>query len=299
MSTLPDRVKIVEVGPRDGLQNETQFVPTDVKIALIKKLGESGLAHIECGSFVSPKWVPQMGDAAQVWAGIRHLDLDASFLVPNDRGLDDALANGVRHVALFAAASETFSQKNTNVSISESLEKLTAVAQRARTQGVVLRGYVSCVLGCPYEGVVPLAQVVRVARALYAMGCTEISLGDTIGVGTPGQVPGLIDALTPHMPLEALAVHFHDTYGQALANILSALQKGVRIIDSSVAGLGGCPYAKGASGNVATEDVVYMLQGLHIETGVHLDQLVAAGNFVSHHLNRPTQSKVARAMGHA
>ena len=295
--SLPKRVKMVEVGPRDGLQNESAVVPVDVKVALIDGLGAAGLPVIEAGAFVSPKWVPQMADSAAVLAGIaRRANVAYPVLVPNLQGLEAARAAGARDVAVFGAASESFSRRNINCSIAESLDRFAAVADAARDAGMRVRGYVSCVLGCPYEGEVPLDVVTAVAGRLFDMGCAEISLGDTIGVGTPAKAQALIRAVQQRVPLAATAVHFHDTYGQALANILACLELGVAVVDSSVAGLGGCPYAAGASGNVASEDVLYMLNGLNIETGVDLPKLAAAGARISEHLGRPTASKVARAL---
>lgn len=293
---LPARVKMVEVGPRDGLQNEPQTLPLAVKIRLIDRLGAAGFPVIEAGSFVSPKWVPQMADTAEVLAGItRKPGVSYAVLTPNLEGFRRALAAGADEVAVFAAASETFSQKNTNGSIAEVLDRHAAVCAAGREHGIPVRGYVSCVLGCPYEGEIAPAAVAHVAGCLRELGCYEISLGDTIGVGTPGQVQDVIDVVAQVVPVNRLAVHFHDTYGQALANILAALQVGIAVVDSSVAGLGGCPYARGASGNVATEDVLYMLQGLHIETGIDLAATVAAGNEICEVLGRPSQSKVAQA----
>ena len=295
---LPKRVKIVEVGPRDGLQNEAEIVPTDVKIEFIDLLTRTGLPVIEATSFVSPKWVPQMADNAMVMAGIqRRVGVSYPVLTPNLKGLDAAVAAGAEEVVVFGAASEAFSQKNINCSINESLKRFEVLITSALQKNLKVRGYVSCVLGCPYEGEIDPDQVATVAERLYAMGCYEISLGDTIGVGTPGKVKTMIPVITEKVPIEHLAVHFHDTYGQALANILAALQCGVAVVDSSVAGLGGCPYAKGAAGNVATEDLLYMLNGLGLETGVDLDKLIAAGNFICSHLGRRNISKVALAKG--
>ena len=269
----PDRVEIVDVGPRDGLQAEPVMVPTADKIALIDRLSDAGLPAVEAGAFVSPKWVPQMADAAEVLAGIqRRPGTRYPVLVPNARGLEGALASGVEEIAIFGAASETFSQKNINCSIDESLERFRPVAEAALAAGMKVRGYISCVLGCPYEGDVAIESVVRVARELDAMACYEISLGDTIGVGTPTRARAMVEAVSGVVPVERLALHFHDTYGQALANILACLDAGVATLDTAVAGLGGCPYAPGASGNVATEDVVYMLDGMGIETGVDIDR---------------------------
>lgn len=296
--TLPKRVKMVEVGPRDGLQNEKKLVPAAVKIALIDRLSKSGLSAIEVASFVSPKWVPQMADNVEVLTGIaRKPGVNYPVLVPNLKGLEAALAANVKEIAVFASASELFSRNNINCSVVESIDRFAAVIARAKQQQVKVRGYVSCVLGCPYEGEVAPAAVVQVASRLLELGCYEVSLGDTIGVGTPGQAQDLIDAVAKVVPIEQLAVHFHDTYGQALANILAVLERGVSVVDSSVAGLGGCPYAAGAAGNVASEDLLYMLNGLGIETGVNLDELVAAGNYITQKLGCASGSKVASAMG--
>jgi len=295
--TLPASVRIVEVGPRDGLQNESRPVPLAVKVALVDALSEAGLPAVEAGSFVSPKWVPQMADSAAVMAAIRrHPGTDYPVLVPNLQGLEQALAVEAREIAVFAAASESFSRRNINCSIADSLDRFAPVVDKARAAGLRVRGYVSCVLGCPYEGDVAPAAVAEVAARLTAMGCYEISLGDTIGTGTPGKAQSLVDAVAVRVPVERLAAHFHDTYGQALANIFAVLEKGVAVVDASVAGLGGCPYARGASGNVATEDVVYMLNGLGIRTGIDLDRLAAAGAAICRALDRPSGSKVARAL---
>jgi hydroxymethylglutaryl-CoA lyase len=294
---LPQRVRIVEVGPRDGLQNEAAVVPTAVKVALIDKLAAAGLPAVESGSFVSPKWVPQMADTPEVLAAItRRPGVSYPVLVPNMKGLEGALAAGVAEIAVFGAASEAFSQKNINCSIAESLERFAPVVAAARAKGLTVRGYVSCVLGCPYQGAVDPQAVAQVAEKLFAMGCYEISLGDTIGTGTPGKAQDMVEAVAATVPRERLAAHFHDTYGQALANIYAVMEKGVAVVDSSVAGLGGCPYAKGASGNVATEDVLYMLDGLGIATGVAMDALLDAAEFICGHLGRPPASRVARAM---
>lgn len=293
---MPSRIRIVEVGPRDGLQNEAGVVSVDAKVALIEALADAGLTSIEAGSFVSPKWVPQMATTSDVLARLRpQPGVTYSVLVPNLQGLAAAKASGVKEIAVFAAASETFSSQNINCSIAESLERLAAVADAALARGMRVRGYVSCVLGCPFEGEVPLNMVADVARALTAMGCYEVSLGDTIGVGTPSRARNMVDHVARDVPVERLALHFHDTYGQALANILSCLATGLSVVDSAVAGLGGCPYAPGATGNVATEDVVYMLDGMGIDTGVDLGRLCAAGDVISAELGRPSGSRVARA----
>ncbi|KAM9355408.1 hydroxymethylglutaryl-CoA lyase, mitochondrial [Pholidichthys leucotaenia] len=293
---LPQKVKIVEVGPRDGLQNEKVIVPTEAKIHLINMLSESGLPVIEATSFVSPKWVPQMADQVEVMKGIsKKPGVSYPVLTPNLQGFQAAVKAGASEVAIFGAASELFSKKNINCSVDESLQRFDEVMKAAKEASVPVRGYVSCVVGCPYEGKVAPAKVAHVAKRLYSMGCYEISLGDTIGVGTPGSMADMLEAVSREVPVGALAVHCHDTYGQALANILVALQMGVSVVDSSVAGLGGCPYAQGASGNVATEDVVYMLHGLGIQTGVDLCKLMDAGAFICRTLNRKTSSKVAQA----
>jgi hydroxymethylglutaryl-CoA lyase len=285
---------MVEVGPRDGLQNEAKTVPAAIKIELVDKLSDAGLKAVEAGAFVSPKWVPQMADSAEVLAGIvRRPGVSYPVLVPNLKGFEAAVAANVEEIAIFGAASETFSQKNINCSIAESLERFAPVAAAAREKRMRVRGYISCVLGCPYEGEIKAQAVADVAAKLLALGCYEISLGDTIGVGTPAKAQAMIDTVATKVPREKLAVHFHDTYGQALANILATLEQGIAVVDSSVAGLGGCPYAKGASGNVASEDVRYMLGGLGIETGVDLDKLAAAGRFICEYLGRAPSSKVA------
>ena len=294
----PARVRIVEVGPRDGLQNEPNPVPVPVKVELIDRLTETGLAAIESGSFVSPKWVPQMAATSEVMAAIkRRPGVSYPVLTPNLQGLDAALAARVDEVAVFAAASESFSQKNINCSIAESLDRFVPVAEKARAEGLRVRGYVSCVLGCPYEGAVAPDAVAEVAARLAAMGCYEISLGDTVGIGTPAKAQAMIDAVAARLPVAMLAAHFHDTYGQALPNLLAVMERGVAVMDSSVAGLGGCPYAKGAAGNVASEDLLYMLDGMGIQTGIDLDRLIQAGAFICKALGRPTGSKVARARG--
>ena len=297
---MNDFVRLVEVGPRDGLQNEKAWVATADKIDLIAQLSRTGLRSIEATSFVSPKWVPQLADAAEVYAGIVPAPgVDYPVLVPNLQGYERAAAVGVREVAVFTAASETFNRTNTNAGIDESLARFAPVLARAAADGVKVRGYVSTVLGCPYQGAVPLADVVRVARRLHAMGCYEISLGDTIGVGTPGKARAMLRAVAAELPMAALAVHFHDTYGQALANIAACLEEGVRVVDAAVSGAGGCPYAKGASGNVASEDVVYLLHGSGVDTGIDLDALAATGRWLAQKLGRPTGSKVGQALATA
>ncbi len=294
--SLPTHVRIVEVGPRDGLQNEAQPISVTDKVQLVDALTAAGLGYIEVGSFVSPKWVPQMAGSAEVFAQIqRKPGVVYGALAPNLRGFEDALAAGVKEVAVFAAASEAFSQRNINCSISESLERFGPIMDAARQHGVTVRGYVSCVLGCPYEGNVAPEQVAVVARELYAMGCYEVSLGDTIGTGTAGATRRMFEVVSKDVPREKLAGHFHDTYGQAVANIYASLLEGISVFDSSIAGLGGCPYAKGASGNVATEDVVYLLNGLGIDTGIDLDALMHAGQQICAVLGRPTGSRVAKA----
>ncbi len=293
----PKQVRVVEVGPRDGLQNEPKTVPVDVKVELIERLADAGLRAIEAGSFVSPKWVPQMADTAEVMARIRRRPgVSYPVLVPNLKGLEGALAAGAQEIAGFAAATETFSRKNTNCSIAESLERFAPVAKSALEQGVRVRGYISVVLGCPYEGAVRADVVADVCARLYDMGCYEISLGDTIGTGTPAATQRMLEAVARRVPADKLAGHFHDTYGQALANILAALEFGVSTFDSSVAGLGGCPYAKGATGNVATEDVLYMLEGMGIATGLDMQRLLDAAEFICGFLDRPTVSRAGRAL---
>ncbi|MBA1295797.1 hydroxymethylglutaryl-CoA lyase [Pseudomonas lurida] len=294
--TLPSHVRLVEVGPRDGLQNEAQPISVADKVQLVDALSAAGLSYIEVGSFVSPKWVPQMAGSAEVFAQIqRKPGVTYGALAPNLRGFEDALAAGVKEVAVFAAASEAFSQRNINCSISESLERFAPIMAAAQQHGVSVRGYVSCVLGCPYEGEIAAEQVATVARELYAMGCYEVSLGDTIGTGTAGATRRLFEVVGAQVPRDKLAGHFHDTYGQAIANVYAALLEGIQVFDSSIAGLGGCPYAKGASGNVATEDVLYLLNGLGIHTGVDLDALILAGRQISQVLGRPSGSRVAKA----
>ncbi|MEM7226290.1 MAG: hydroxymethylglutaryl-CoA lyase [Pseudomonadota bacterium] len=297
---FPVAVRMVEVGPRDGLQNESAVVPTEIKVGLIDRLSATGLQTIEAGAFVSPKWVPQMADSDAVLAGIaRRPGVSYPVLVPNIKGFDAAVAAGADQIAVFAAASESFSQRNTNCSIAESLTRFEPVMEAAAAAGIPVRGYVSCVAGCPYEGAVDPKQVARVSARLYQLGCHEISLGDTIGVGTASKVRVMVERVAEEVPVARLAVHFHDTYGQALANVLACLALGVATVDCSVAGLGGCPYAQGATGNLASEDLLYMLDGLGVETGVDLARLVEAGAFIGQALGRPTHSKVSRAMAGA
>ena len=294
---FPAEVRIVEVGPRDGLQNEKTDIGTANKIELIDRLSRTGLRSIEATAFVSPKWVPQMADAAEVLAGIaRRPGIAYPVLVPNEQGYERARAAGAQEVAVFTAASEAFNLKNTNAGIDQSLERFRPVLARANAEGVRVRGYVSTVLGCPYQGAVPLADVVRVSRSLHAMGCYEVSLGDTIGIGTPDKARAMLKAVAAEVPMEALAIHFHDTYGQALANVLACLEEGVAVVDSAVSGAGGCPYAKGASGNVASEDVVYMLHGLGIRTGIDLALLAETGRWLAGLLGRETGSKAGKAL---
>lgn len=296
LSLLPEQVKIVEVGPRDGLQNEATPISALDKIALIEKLSAAGINYIESGSFVSPKWVPQMATSTEVFEKLnRKQGVTYAALTPNMRGFEGAMAVNANEVAIFGAASESFSQKNINCSIEESLERFAPIMEAAKSANIKVRGYVSCVLGCPYEGKIAPEQVAIVAEKLYQMGCYEISLGDTIGVGTPANVTKMIQAVSARVPKEKLAVHFHDTYGQALTNIYAALQMGIKVVDSAIAGLGGCPYAKGASGNVATEDVVYMLNGLGIDTAIDFEQLLEAGWFISEKLGKAPISKVSNA----
>lgn len=296
--TFPKQVRLVEMSPRDGLQNEAgPVIATGIKTGLIDRLADCGLTHIESASFVSPKWVPQMGDASEVMAGIkRKPGVRYSVLTPNLKGFETALAAGVDEVAVFGAASESFSQKNINCSIAESLERFRPVIEAAQKHNIPVRGYVSTVLACPYEGDIAPEQVAKVAKDLADMGCYEISLGDTIGQGTPLKAKRMLEVVAKQVPVERLAAHFHDTYGQALANLYAVLEEGVAVIDASVAGLGGCPYAKGASGNVATEDVLYMLNGLGISTGVDLNKLVATGEWISNQLKRHNGSKVGQAL---
>ncbi|WP_448211223.1 hydroxymethylglutaryl-CoA lyase [Colwellia sp. MEBiC06753] len=294
--SLPSFVKIVEVGPRDGLQNEKTFIEAQDKIALIDQLTDAGVSYIESGSFVSPKWVPQMATSTDVFKGIaKSPNVTYAALTPNMQGFEAALAAGVDEVAIFGAASESFSQKNINCSIEESIDRFTPIMAAAKQHNIKVRGYVSCVVGCPYEGDIAPEKVAQVAEKLYQMGCYEVSLGDTIGVGTAQKVQAMLTAVSTKVPVEKLAVHFHDTYGQALTNIYVALTMGIKVVDSAIAGLGGCPYAKGASGNVATEDVVYLLNGLGIETGIDFNKLLNAGWFISDKLARSPISKVSTA----
>jgi hydroxymethylglutaryl-CoA lyase len=295
--SLPNTVRLVEVGPRDGLQNEATPVPTAVKLELIDLLQNAGLKTIEATAFVSPKWVPQMADNAQVMAGLkRHPDVNYPVLVPNLKGLEAAIAAGASEVVVFGAATESFSQRNTNCRIQEGLARFAAVARQALDQGIRVRGDISVCLGCPYEGAVPTSAVVNVALALEAMGCYEITICDTIGSGTAGNTQAAFEAVAKHIPMTRLAGHFHDTYGQAVTNIYAALECGVATFDSSISGLGGCPYARGATGNVATEDVLYLLNGLGIHTGVDMTRLIAAGDYICQILGRPTLSRAARAL---
>ena len=294
---MSEQVRIVEVGPRDGLQNEAVIVPASVKIELINRLAACGHSAIEVTSFVSPKWIPQFSDAAEVFAGLTAKPgVRYPVLVPNLIGYERAIAVGAREVAVFTAVSEAFSEKNTNASIAETLERFQPIFERAKADGVAVRGYVSCVLGCPYQGEVPVNDVVRLARTLHLMGCYEVSLGDTIGVGTPNKARALIRAVAQEIPISAIAGHFHDTYGQALVNIAASLDEGVRVFDSSIAGLGGCPYAKGATGNVATEDLVYLVDGLGLRSGINLVALAQVGAWISQALGRESQSRAGRAI---
>ena len=291
-----DVVRIVEVGPRDGLQNEASLIATADKIALIDQLSATGLTTVEATAFVSPKWVPQMADAGEVYGGIAKRDgVRYPVLVPNLQGYERARSVGVTEIAVFGAASEAFSKANINATIAESLERFAPVLEAAKRDGVAVRGYVSTVLGCPYQGEVPVRDVVRVAKALFEMGCYEISLGDTIGVGTPRKARAMLEAVATEVPMSQLAVHFHDTYGQAVANVATCLEAGVRVVDAAVSGTGGCPYAKGASGNVATEDIVYLLDGMGFRHGVDLDTLIETGRWLSAKLGRDSMSKVNRA----
>ena len=293
---IPEKIQIVEVGPRDGLQNEKEWVPTETKISLIEKLADAGLTKIEATSFVSPKWVPQLKDAHEVFTGIKRISgVSYPVLTPNMKGFERALEADAKEIAVFSAASETFTQKNTNCSIEESINRFRPVLEEAQKNNIQVRGYISCVLGCPYQGHVPVEDVINLAAKMIEMGCFQISLGDTIGAGTPVQAKSMVQKVAEKVPVSKLALHFHDTRGQALANIFACLELGVTVIDASVAGLGGCPYAKGATGNVATEDVVFMLHGMDIETGIDLNKLIETGRFISGVLGRVPQSRVSAA----
>lgn len=296
--SLPDKIRIVEVGPRDGLQNEAAIVPVAIRIALVEKLLAAGLKSVEVGSFVSPKWVPQMADSAQVLSALvqKYPDANLPVLVPNEQGFHAALVAGAREIAIFGAASESFSRKNLNCSIEESFARFEPVVRRALTKNIRVRGYVSCVLGCPYEGEIAPSAVVKVSTRMAELGCYEISLGDTIGVGTPLKARNIVRQVADNIGFSRIAVHFHDTYGQALANIFATMEEGVRTVDSSVGGLGGCPYAKGSSGNVATESLVYMLNGMGVESGVDLEKLLDAAAFISYALSLDLRSNVYRAL---
>ena len=293
---IPEKIQIVEVGPRDGLQNEKEWVPTETKISLIEKLADAGLTKIEATSFVSPKWVPQLKDAHEVFTGIKRISgVSYPVLTPNMKGFERALEADAKEIAVFSAASEAFTQKNTNCSIEESINRFRPVLEEAQKNNIQVRGYISCVLGCPYQGHVPVEDVINLAAKMIEMGCFQISLGDTIGAGTPVQAKSMVQKVAEKVPLSKLALHFHDTRGQALANIYACLELGITVIDASVAGLGGCPYAKGATGNVATEDVVFMLHGMDIETGIDLNKLIETGRFISGVLGRVPQSRVSAA----
>ena len=293
---IPEKIQIVEVGPRDGLQNENEWVPTETKISLIEKLADTGLTKIEATSFVSPKWVPQLKDAREVFTSIKRISgVSYPVLTPNMKGFERALEADAKEIAVFSAASEAFTQKNTNCSIEESINRFQSVLEEAKKTNIPVRGYISCVLGCPYQGNVAVEDVVNIAAKMTEMGCFQISLGDTIGAGTPVQAKRMVQKVSEKVPVSKLALHFHDTRGQALANIFACLELGVTVIDASVAGLGGCPYAKGATGNVATEDVVFMLHGMDIETGIDLNKLIGTGRFISDVLGRVPQSRVSVA----
>jgi len=296
-SFLPKQVKIVEVGPRDGLQNESANLPVEVRVALIEKLVDAGLSVVESGSFVSEKWIQQMASSADVYADIHKIaGVSYPMLVPNMKGLETALEVGVKEISIFAAASESFTQNNINCSIQQSIENYQQVIMTAQDNNMEIRGYISCVLGCPFEGNISINKVAEIAEKLFDLGCYEISLGDTIGVGTAGNARTMVECVGKKVPVQHLAVHFHDTYGQSLANIYAVMQSGISTIDASVAGLGGCPYAQGASGNVATEDVLYMLNGLKIKTGIDMDKLLQAGLYITQYLGREPTSKVALAL---
>lgn len=296
---IPSQVTLIEVGPRDGLQNEPKTIATEVKLELIKRLGESGLTSIECTSFVSPKWVPQMADHTELMQQLgRQQGITYPVLVPNLQGYEQALAAGAKTIAVFTAASNSFTKKNTNCTIDVSLQRIATICERAKKEDIKVRGYISCVLGCPYEGFTDPNAVKPIAKALIDLGCYQISLGDTIGVGTPIKAQQLIDCITESINPNQLAMHYHDTYGQALANIYASLECGIACFDTSVAGLGGCPYAPGASGNVATEDVLYMLNGMGISTGISLEKLIQAGKFITRHIGRTTRSRVSLALSH-
>ncbi len=296
---MPDQIKIVEVGPRDGLQNEKQFVPSEIKLLFIDKLISAGLKNIEATSFVSPKWVPQLADNDLILSALlvneTYQDISFPVLVPNVKGLELAITHSAQQVAIFTAASETFNQKNINCSIDESFSRFKEMLPLIQKHNLKVRGYVSCALGCPYEGKINPRAVLEVTEKLFKLGCEEVSIGDTIGVGTPKQAYDLFDLLKEHVPVDKLAMHFHDTYGQAIANIYAVLELGIKTIDSSTAGLGGCPYAKGASGNVATEEVIYLLNGMGLQTGVDLDKLIEAGLYITDYLGISPRSKVTLA----
>lgn len=293
---LPNKITLFEVGPRDGLQNESAFVSTNVKIAWIHKMIAAGLSHIELTSFVSPKWVPALADHAQIMREFAKAPIKSFALTPNGKGAENAIASGCQHLSVITAVSESFTQKNTHCSISESLVRIENITKMAKKHKLFVRAYISCTLGCPYEGFIAPNKTATIAKQLHDLGCNEIVISDTIGTGTPNKTQAVIGEISKHVPINKLAVHFHDTYGQALANVFAALQMGITTIDAASAGLGGCPYAKGASGNVATEDVIYLLNGLGIETNVNLDQLINASEFILSHLKQSTRSKTAQAL---